>query len=90
MDGVPERRGRVSRVDVRHAAGRFRSFAGEVRSVITSPPYLDTTRFEEDQWLRLGSEGRHVDISYSRRTIATRWLHPTGPFTESWPASPLP
>jgi hypothetical protein len=21
--------------------------------VITSPPYLDTTRFEEDQWLRL-------------------------------------
>jgi DNA methylase len=52
-DGVPDRRGRVSLVDVRQAAGRFRSFAGKVMSVITSPPYLDTTRFEEDQWLRL-------------------------------------
>lgn len=52
-EGVPERHGRVSLVDVRYAAGRFRSFAGAVTSVITSPPYLDTTRFEEDQWLRL-------------------------------------
>lgn len=26
---------------------------GPVRCVITSPPYLDTTNFEEDQWLRL-------------------------------------
>lgn len=52
-EGIPEPRGRVCLVDVRHAAGRFRSFAGSVTSVITSPPYLDITRFEEDQWLRL-------------------------------------
>lgn len=26
---------------------------GRVQAVITSPPYLDITRFEEDQWLRL-------------------------------------
>jgi hypothetical protein len=31
----------------------FQSFRGRVSAVITSPPYLDTTRFEEDQWLRL-------------------------------------
>jgi hypothetical protein len=67
MDGVPERRGRVSRVDVRHAAGRFRSFAGKVRSVITSPPYLDTTRFEEDQWLRLWFLGGPPHPTYHLR-----------------------
>lgn len=31
--------------------------AGSVRCVITSPPYLDVTNFEEDQWLRLWFQG---------------------------------
>ena len=26
---------------------------GPIRLVVTSPPYLDVTNFEEDQWLRL-------------------------------------
>jgi hypothetical protein len=26
---------------------------GQIQCVITSPPYLDVTNFEEDQWLRL-------------------------------------
>ena len=39
--------------DVRTASRTFRSLKGQVRLVITSPPYLDTTDYGEDQWLRL-------------------------------------
>jgi hypothetical protein len=52
-EGVPDRRGHVGLVDVREAARRFRWFSGQAAAVVTSPPYLSTTRFEEDQWLRL-------------------------------------
>jgi hypothetical protein len=49
----PSRRGRVQHCDVRQATGRFKDVAGMVKLVITSPPYLDTTDYREDQWLRL-------------------------------------
>jgi len=49
----PERRGVVRLCDARRAAQHFRRFRDMVSVVITSPPYFDTTRFEEDQWLRL-------------------------------------
>jgi tRNA G10 N-methylase Trm11 len=39
--------------DVRKAGAKFHTFREKVRAVITSPPYLNTTRVEEDQWLRL-------------------------------------
>lgn len=48
----PEERGRAFLADARHLTREASEFAGEVRTVITSPPYLDTTSFEEDQWLR--------------------------------------
>jgi hypothetical protein len=52
-DGAPERKGMVVRCDVRKLSGAFRRSHGAVSAVITSPPYLDVTNFEEDQWLRL-------------------------------------
>lgn len=48
-----ERPGIVRQGDARHAASLFPELAGQVRLVVTSPPYLDTTDFAEDQWLRL-------------------------------------
>ncbi|MGH9367207.1 MAG: DNA methyltransferase, partial [Thermoanaerobaculia bacterium] len=44
---------RVRLADVRRVARAFPSDHGCVSTVITSPPYLDVTAFEEDQWLRL-------------------------------------
>jgi len=48
-----DRRGSVKNCDVRHASKRFAAARGRVKLVITSPPYLDTTNYREDQWLRL-------------------------------------
>jgi hypothetical protein len=50
---VPKARGFVKQVDARNAIKAFPNLEGRVPLVITSPPYLDTTNFEEDQWLRL-------------------------------------
>lgn len=48
-----KRRGLVKQIDARRAIHAFPEYEGKVSLVITSPPYLDTTNFEEDQWLRL-------------------------------------
>lgn len=45
--------GRVSHRDARSAARSFPSLKGKVDLIVTSPPYLDTTDYAEDQWLRL-------------------------------------
>jgi hypothetical protein len=47
------KRGQVRHSDVRRASKAFASARGRVKLVITSPPYLDTTNYSEDQWLRL-------------------------------------
>lgn len=49
----PERQGRVALSDARAIFKAFRGHSRAVRLVITSPPYLDMTNYEEDQWLRL-------------------------------------
>lgn len=46
-------RGEVKLGDVRRAASTFPSLQERVKLVVTSPPYLDTTDYSEDQWLRL-------------------------------------
>lgn len=46
-------RGHVQLCDVRKASRKFDEHTGKVKLVITSPPYLDTTDYREDQWLRL-------------------------------------
>ena len=49
----PKKRGRVVQADVRKAGKIFVALKGQVTDVITSPPYLDTTNYHEDQWLRV-------------------------------------
>lgn len=46
-------KGIVRNKDARQASKVFEKMAGQVRLVVTSPPYLDTTDYSEDQWLRL-------------------------------------
>ena len=41
------------RSDVRSLSSMLSPWENAVRLVVTSPPYLDVTSFEEDQWLRL-------------------------------------
>jgi len=50
---VPEKRGEVILGDSRQAGQVLSRFHGRVSLVVTSPPYLDTTDYAEDQWLRL-------------------------------------
>jgi hypothetical protein len=47
----PQRKAKVLLEDMRELPRLVP--AGKVKLVVTSPPYLDTTSFEEDQWLRL-------------------------------------
>ena len=47
------RQGTVRNCDARRASRRFPELSGRVKLVVTSPPYLDTTDYVEDQWLRL-------------------------------------
>lgn len=39
--------------DIRDLPRKKHRFQGPIKCVITSPPYLDVTDFQEDQWLRL-------------------------------------
>lgn len=49
----PALRGNVKLRDVRKAGIAFPSLKHRVKLIVTSPPYLDTTDYSEDQWLRL-------------------------------------
>lgn len=50
---IPKRKGHVVLGDSRRASQLFPKHKGTVSLVVTSPPYLDTTDYAEDQWLRL-------------------------------------
>lgn len=63
---LPERKGRAALCDVRGASDSFRRNQREVTAVVTSPPYLDITNFEEDQWLRLWFLGGPPKPTYGR------------------------
>jgi hypothetical protein len=63
----PRRRATVLLKDMRELPRNIPE--GRARLIITSPPYLDTTSFEEDQWLRLwflGGAGRPTKGVVSR------------------------
>lgn len=49
----PKLRGGVRLRDARQAGRAFPSLENQVKLIVTSPPYLDTTDYSEDQWLRL-------------------------------------
>ena len=63
----PTRRGAVALADSRGAGQTFANLAGHVTDVITSPPYLDTTNYREDQWLRLWFLGGEATSKYCRQ-----------------------
>ena len=62
----PERTGSVAEVDARRIGEAFPELKGRVTDVITSPPYLDTTNYREDQWLRLWFLGSRSMTTYAR------------------------
>jgi hypothetical protein len=49
----PKLRGGIKLRDARQAERAFPSLENQVKLIVTSPPYLDTTDYREDQWLRL-------------------------------------
>lgn len=61
---VPRLRGDVALTDARLCAQAFQALRGCVKAVVTSPPYLNVTRFEEDQWLRLWFLGNPPHPTY--------------------------
>jgi len=63
-DDIPSRRGTAARCDVRATHRVFRAYIRSVDAIITSPPYLNVTRFEEDQWLRLWFLGGPANPTY--------------------------
>lgn len=63
----PRRSGRVVESDARSASKVFPSETGRVTDVITSPPYLNTTNYREDQWLRLWFLGGPPLVEYDHR-----------------------
>ena len=63
----PDRVGTVVETDARRAHEALPSLIGRVTDVITSPPYLDTTNFREDQWLRLWFLGGRPSPLYEPR-----------------------
>jgi hypothetical protein len=50
---IPRKNGSIAMADAREAADNFPHLERRVKAVITSPPYLNVTNYEEDQWLRL-------------------------------------
>jgi hypothetical protein len=62
----PARRGSVALADARSAGQQFLALTGKVTDIITSPPYLDTTNYSEDQWLRLWFLGGDATSSHKR------------------------
>ena len=70
----PEGTAEIIQSDARQSGFVFPGLTGRVTDVITSPPYLNTTNYREDQWLRLWFLGgapqarhdRHDDRHYSR------------------------
>jgi hypothetical protein len=62
---LPVTRGRIALADARRAAAHLVDLTGSARLILTSPPYLDVTRYEEDQWLRLWFLGSMPHPTYN-------------------------
>ena len=62
----PGSRGEVIESDARKANVAFPHLEGKVTDIITSPPYLDTTNYREDQWLRLWFLGEPAKSTQAR------------------------
>lgn len=82
---IPAIAGIVRLSDSRSVHESFRDLSGRVKLVVTSPPYLDVTDGEEDQWLRrwfLGQKptpGKGHDTQHIRKA-SVYWQF----LTETW------
>lgn len=63
---TPNTDGIIKLSDARLAGDTFPELTGQVTDVITSPPYLDTTNYNEDQWLRLWFLGGKAECRFGR------------------------
>ena len=82
----PDGRGIVLKTDMRELP-RLLDQPVPIKCVITSPPYLDITNFEEDQWLRLwflGSEPRPTYRKISRDDRHERVEHYWDLISDMW------
>jgi len=73
---VPNGKGLVRRMDMREIP-RLEDMP-EVRTIVTSPPYLDVTNFEEDQWLRIWFLGGAPYPTYRKISKDDRIESPEG------------
>jgi len=67
--------GPVALADVRKCSTALPQIARRVRAIVTSPPYFDVTRFEEDQWLRLWFLGNPPRPTYRTISKDDRYEH---------------
>lgn len=74
---VPPLNGKVVLGDARNAGQFFPRSLGKVKLVLTSPPYLNVTSYEEDQWLRLWFLGGEPNPTYGVVSQDDRYLSPT-------------
>jgi hypothetical protein len=58
--------GNVMMVDARCVSTSFRDLQSKIALIVTSPPYLNVTRYEEDQWLRLWFLGGEPRPTYGK------------------------
>ena len=88
LKGLPQLpAGQVRMSDARSVSRRFPGLLDKVRLVVTSPPYLNVTRYEEDQWLRLWFLGGEPWPTYHRVSKDDRYDRPARYrqfLTESW------
>ena len=86
-EGSPSRPGVAVRGDARQSSRLLEKWHRQVKAVITSPPYLDVTSFEEDQWLRIWFLGGPPKPTYGRISRDDRYSG-TGAYwrflAESW------
>ena len=85
--------GNVKLADARKVSTAFPDLSQKISLIITSPPYLNVTCYEEDQWLRLWFLGQEPYPTYGTISKDDRHLSETKYWqflTESWQGiSPL-
>ena len=72
----PTDRATVWQMDMRELPRARRMLPRRITCVITSPPYLDVTSFEEDQWLRLWFLGGPPNPTYRKISKDDRHENP--------------
>ena len=74
--GKPTLHGLAKQSDARSASKRFPELTERIRLVVTSPPYLNVTSFEEDQWLRIWFLGGEPNPTYGKVSRDDRHQNP--------------